>query len=163
MVYMVLGVLFIIIFGFDIAYTAIMLSPSESDEPELQGHPVKINKTGAIIPVMDVEYLEHVIIEEHDTEYVNPWRRRAIIYMALINAGVLVALGVLSLWHSQLIGRGETSIEANINKAETVRLAETGKVYMNPYNFGTRKNWKIFLGLVQGRTFLKKCNFTISS
>lgn len=71
--------------------------------------------------------------------------------MALINCGAFIALGALSTWHSKLIGKGETSIEANINKAETVRLAELGRVYVNPYNFGKNKNWKIFLGLVQGR------------
>lgn len=69
--------------------------------------------------------------------------------------GVFVALGGLAAWHSQLIGRGETSIEANINKAETKRLAEIGKVYVNPYDFGTKKNWRIFLGLVRGRTILR--------
>lgn len=65
--------------------------------------------------------------------------------------GVFVALGMLSAWHSRLIGQGETSIEANINKAETARLAELGRIYNNPYDFGTKKNWKIFLGLVQDR------------
>jgi len=32
------------------------------------------------------------------------------------------------MWHARLISRGETSIEANINKAETKRLAEKNKV-----------------------------------
>lgn len=52
MVYMVVGVFFVIICGFDLAYTAIWLAPEESDEPELEGHPVKFNKTGALIPVV---------------------------------------------------------------------------------------------------------------
>ncbi|KAJ8945611.1 hypothetical protein NQ314_009138 [Rhamnusium bicolor] len=153
---MVIGVFFIIICGFEIAYTAILLTPTDVDEPELEGHSVKINKTGALIPVTDVQYLDSSLIDdEQNFEYITPWRRRAIIYMTLINSGVFVALGVLSLWHSQLIGRGETSIEANINKAETSRLAEIGRIYTNPYNFGTKKNWRIFLGLVQGRTILR--------
>jgi hypothetical protein len=41
---------------------------------------------------------------------------------------VLIALGALTMWHARLISRGETSIEANINKAETKRLAEKNKV-----------------------------------
>jgi palmitoyltransferase len=41
---------------------------------------------------------------------------------------VFIALGALTLWHARLIGRGETSIEANINKAETKRLAARNKV-----------------------------------
>lgn len=52
MVYMVVGVLFVIICGFDLAYTAILLAPEDLDEPELEGHPVKFNKTGALIPVV---------------------------------------------------------------------------------------------------------------
>lgn len=52
MVYMVIGVLFVIICGFDIAYTVIWLTPEDSNEPELEGHPVKFNKTGALIPVV---------------------------------------------------------------------------------------------------------------
>lgn len=51
---MVFGVIFIIIFGFDIAYTAIWLSSEDSDDPELEGHPVKFNKTGALIPIVSL-------------------------------------------------------------------------------------------------------------
>lgn len=47
---------------------------------------------------------------------------------AVLLLGVLIALGALTLWHARLISRGETSIEANINKAETKRLAERNKV-----------------------------------
>lgn len=72
--------------------------------------------------------------------------------MFFVIVGVFFALGALTMWHSHLISRGETSIEANINKAETKRLKQLSKSYVNPYNFGQRKNWKIFLGLVQGRS-----------
>ncbi|CAH1377523.1 hypothetical protein MTP99_018932 [Tenebrio molitor] len=156
MVYMVLGVLFVILCGVDIAYSSIFLATDDPDEPELEGHPVKFNKTGALIPVTDVLYIDTPVVDDEFNDHYQPsslWERRAIIYMALINSGVFVALGVLSLWHSQLIGKGETSIEANINKAETKRLAEIGRIYINPYNFGSKKNWRIFLGLVKGRTF----------
>lgn len=52
MVYTVIGVFFVVLCGFEIAYTAIMLTNEEIDEPELEGHPVKFNKTGALIPVV---------------------------------------------------------------------------------------------------------------
>jgi palmitoyltransferase len=158
MVYMVLGVLFVILCGVDIAYSSIFLATDDPDEPELEGHPVKFNKTGALIPVTDVLYIDTPVVDDEFNDHYQPsslWERRAIIYMALINSGVFVALGVLSLWHSQLIGKGETSIEANINKAETKRLAEIGRIYINPYNFGSKKNWRIFLGLVKGRCVSK--------
>lgn len=79
---------------------------------------------------------------------------KSVIYYPIFSIfflGVFLALGMLSLWHGQLISKGETSIEANINKAETIRMKELGRTYANPYNFGKSKNWKIFLGLVQGR------------
>lgn len=39
-----------------------------------------------------------------------------------------VALGGLTLWHAILISRGETSVERHINRKETKRLRERGKV-----------------------------------
>lgn len=67
---------------------------------------------------------------------------------------MLVALGGLAAWHGRLITKGETSIEANINRTETLRMAAQGKVYVNPYDFSARKNWRLFLGLVRGRSWL---------
>lgn len=64
---------------------------------------------------------------------------------------MFVALGSLSAWHGRLIAAGETSIEGNINKTETIKFKETGKIYINPYDYGWKKNWKIFLGLDHGR------------
>lgn len=49
---MVIGVLFLIIAGFDLVYCELWLSTEEFDEPELEGHPVKFNKTGALVPVV---------------------------------------------------------------------------------------------------------------
>ena len=52
MVYMVIGVLFLVIAGFDLVYCELWLSTEEFDEPELEGHSVKFNKTGALVPVV---------------------------------------------------------------------------------------------------------------
>lgn len=49
---MVLGIFFVIICGFDLAYTVIMLTPSEPEDPELEGHSVKFNQSGALVPVV---------------------------------------------------------------------------------------------------------------
>jgi hypothetical protein len=43
-------------------------------------------------------------------------------------AGGMLMLSCLAFWHAKLISRGETSIEAHINKAEAKRLATIGKV-----------------------------------
>lgn len=65
--------------------------------------------------------------------------------------GVFFALGCLSAWHSSLISHNETSIETHINKAETTRMKELGKVYVNPYDLGPRKNWRLFLNFNEMR------------
>ena len=38
-------------------------------------------------------------------------------------------------------------LQAHINKSEEKRFADLGKQYRNPYNFGSRHNWHLFLGL----------------
>lgn len=63
----------------------------------------------------------------------------------------MIALGLLTVWHCKLIKRGETSIEAHINVSETKRLAKTGTTFINPYDFGAKRNFQLFLGLTHGR------------
>ncbi|XP_044763315.1 palmitoyltransferase ZDHHC16 [Coccinella septempunctata] len=164
MVYMVIGVLFIITAGFDIGYNVII---NLNADEELEGHPVRLNKSGMLVAVEHKGYIEkepfndvfHQNFEIQITplnEYLyEPSKRRCVVYMVLINLSVLIALGSLSYWHYNLIRKGETSIEAHINKTETKRLAEIGEKYVNPYDFGCKKNLRLFLGLVQGRTFFK--------
>lgn len=72
--------------------------------------------------------------------------------MAVTCVAVFFALGTLTIIHGKNIGRGETSVEAHIN--EKLRKASK-ESFRNPYDFGKRKNWKLFLGLIQGRTFLR--------
>lgn len=78
-------------------------------------------------------------------------RRKALIFMAFTNVAVVLALGSLCCWHCKLITRGETSIEAHINRAQQKQYVLQNKLYINPYNFGPKKNWRLFLGLVKGR------------
>lgn len=66
---------------------------------------------------------------------------------------VVIALGWLVIWHSKLIKRSETSIEAHTNRTEAKRMALAGLKYQNPYDFGTKRNLEVFFGLVDGRTF----------
>lgn len=75
-----------------------------------------------------LDNLEHFV---HDKAF--PWQNQSwyhgiLMYTTLLCFGVLVGLGSLTIWHAKLIGRGETSIEAHINKAETNRLKKEGKV-----------------------------------
>ncbi|KAK7868875.1 hypothetical protein R5R35_014198 [Gryllus longicercus] len=150
MVYVVAGVLFLMVFGVQLAYEEVWLA--EEEEPPIEGHPVRVNDT-MLIPVTEMNV--NVSLEAAPPPPARSLRRNCIIYMAFITSGVFVALGSLSLWHARLIGRGETSIEANINKAETKRLAARNKVYVNPYDLGRRRNWRRFLGLRRGRGWVK--------
>lgn len=75
------------------------------------------------------------------------WRRKLIIFAGLISVATFAALGALTWWHAGLITRGETSIEARINSTESQKYKAQGRFYQNPYNFGPRENWRLFLGV----------------
>lgn len=49
MVYMCLGVFFLIVFGFELAYTEVWLE--DEDEDNIEGHPVRFNNS-ILIPVV---------------------------------------------------------------------------------------------------------------
>ncbi|XP_049827649.1 palmitoyltransferase ZDHHC16B [Schistocerca gregaria] len=154
MVFTCLGVLFVIVFGFQLAYSEIWLEPDDGEEEELEGHPVRFNNS-VWIPVTEMMVELSSSLDEGKEEihpkHQRSWRKNCMLYMAFVNVGVLIALGSLMMWHARLITRGETSIEAHINKQETKRLAALNKVYRNPYNFGPRRNWRYFLGMIRGR------------
>ncbi|XP_075072023.1 palmitoyltransferase ZDHHC16 isoform X2 [Mixophyes fleayi] len=72
---------------------------------------------------------------------------KCIIYLWVLCSSVAVALGALTLWHTMLITRGETSIERHINKKERKRLLDKGKVFHNPFSYGRYSNWRLFFGV----------------
>lgn len=58
MIYTVIGILFVIICGFELAYKVIWLAPSELEDPELEGHSVKFNQTGVLVPVVNKKLMD---------------------------------------------------------------------------------------------------------
>eukprot|EP00058_Branchiostoma_floridae_P022527 XP_002608017.1 hypothetical protein BRAFLDRAFT_213468 [Branchiostoma floridae] len=89
-------------------------------------------------------------------EPVTMWERaqhNLIIYLFFLCSGAGAAVGGLSIWHARLITHGQTSIEVHINKKESKRAQKKGQVFRNPYDYGPRKNWKMFLGLTNGRSW----------
>ncbi|XP_030573604.1 palmitoyltransferase ZDHHC16 [Drosophila novamexicana] len=165
MLYTTLGCLFLIVCGLEIGYKYLWLDHSEhwTELEPLEGHPVKFNLSGhAILVTHPHEYddillpaaVHHLPTPMADTlADSTPTRRRILWFMAVTNVAVVIALGTLCTWHAKLITRGETSVEAHINEAERKRFLQLKRIYINPYNFGTKKNWKLFLGLVRGRSF----------
>lgn len=176
MAFTVLGITFIMIFGVEIAYQEFF----PPGEPDLDGHPVRINNS-QIIPmvgsnfnvfffswcwnnfhifesinffIFQTESFEHLnaeevaqIIKQAEETREKEWRRRVIVFAGLICVGTFAGLGSLTWWHAGLIARGETSIEARINSTESAKYKAMGRTYENPYDFGPRENWRIFLGL----------------
>ncbi|EDW80961.2 uncharacterized protein Dwil_GK11281, partial [Drosophila willistoni] len=166
MLYTTVGCLFLIVFGLEIGHKYLWLDHGDNwtELEPLEGQPVKFNLSGHIIPVTHPhEYDEFVLppaihnlpTPQLDTDAPSTGRRRALWFMAFTLVSVVLALGTLSFWHAKLITRGETSVEAHINQAEAKRLLQQQRVYINPYNFGGKKNWKLFLGLVRGRSFFR--------
>ncbi|EDW45203.1 palmitoyltransferase ZDHHC16 [Drosophila sechellia] len=164
MTYTTLGCLFLILFGLEIGHKYLWLDHGENwtEIEPLEGQPVKFNLSGHIIPVTHPNEYDEFMLPPAvhnlptpivDTDAASPGRRRALWFMAFTNVAVVLALGSLSIWHAKLITRGETSVEAHINEAERKRHLQQQRIYINPYNFGTKKNWKLFLGLVRGRSF----------
>ncbi|XP_028990842.1 palmitoyltransferase ZDHHC16B isoform X2 [Betta splendens] len=72
---------------------------------------------------------------------------KCIVFVWVLTSSVAVALGGLTMWHAMLISRGETSVERHINRKETKRLKEIGKIFRNPYHHGKMNNWKILFGV----------------
>lgn len=103
--------------------------------------------------MIQTESLDHLSKEElaeiarqaAETE-AKEWQKRLIIFAGLICIATCAALGALAWWHARLITRGETSIEAHINSAESKKYRAQNKFYQNPYDFGSRENWRLFLG-----------------
>ena len=69
--------------------------------------------------------------------------------------GVWIGLTILGGWHLYLISKAETSIEWNDNRIISMEYSRRGRTFVNPYNYGVKKNWKLFLGLVHNRNFFR--------
>lgn len=56
MMYTVLGSLFLIVFGVELAYTVLWIGEDEDwiESEPLEGHPITYNLTGHIVPVVSV-------------------------------------------------------------------------------------------------------------
>ncbi|KAL1122961.1 hypothetical protein AAG570_003285 [Ranatra chinensis] len=126
MVFISMSTFFIMVFGFDIAYTEVWIGEYSDD---LVGYPVRFNDS-EIIPVPEWDETSKRELPLDQVQPETQWRKGAIALMAFICSGAFAALTWLASWHARLITQGETSIEAHINKAETKRMALMHKVSM---------------------------------
>lgn len=88
--------------------------------------------------------------------YLDYYYHIAVLYQFILCSGVTLALGLLMLWHAKLISSGETSIEVHINKSQRQKYKKKNLVYKNPYDYGFKKNWQVFLGFSNLRSFCLK-------
>lgn len=165
-VYIWLSVSFVLLFGIPVAYVHFFVE--EKTQPLNITFIIPENKSSQNFlydkskSVIKSD-LENFIKEKYSTaintttitinnnrSFVDYIYHTCLVYAALLCLGVFLAIGALTMWHARLITRGETSVEAHINKKERERLAKEGKIYKNPYNFGPKRNWILFLGLTDG-------------
>lgn len=78
-----------------------------------------------------------------------------VVMVFFICFGVTIALGILGGWNMYLISVSETTIEFYTNKKEAKDLRKEGKEFVNVYDYGCWNNWKVFLGIVNGRSFFR--------
>ncbi|XP_063704599.1 palmitoyltransferase ZDHHC16 [Culicoides brevitarsis] len=164
-----IGIIYMCIFGVGLAYDILWKYAGEeawTPDEDPVGHPVRFNLSGHVIavPEMNDYELDGIEPRKHDIpESTKPMYTatevRMLIFTAITSISVLIALGTLTIWHAKQISRGETSVEAHINRSEMERHKKIGKIYVNPYDFGVKENWKRFLGLRNGRTFVKNVLF----
>lgn len=164
-----IGIIYICSFGVGLAYDVLWKYSGEeawTPDEDLVGHPVRFNLSGHAIPVTEmndyeldgIEPRKHILPDSARPMFTAA-EYKMVVFMALTCVSVLIALGCLTCWHAQQITRGETSVEAHINKSEAERQKKLGKTFINPYDFGPKENWKRFLGLRNGRTFVKNVLF----
>nr|SVE94253.1 EOG090X06RJ [Simocephalus serrulatus] len=142
MAYVVLGMIFLYIFGAPVILHELTMSDPSA---ELIGFPV-FNNGSHLLPEG---------VEDLETPPPRPksWRRAVAITETILCSGILAALGALLCWHARLISRGETSIENLTNKYDRENKQLAGEVFENLFDYGSRENWRIFLGLSEGRTW----------
>lgn len=76
------------------------------------------------------------------------------VFIAALTCGFLL-IGLV-LWHGRMIGRGQTSLERVLNNSYGEQCYEQGFVFVNPYDFGFRGNWKRFLGFQTKLEFVRR-------
>lgn len=77
-----------------------------------------------------------------------------ILFLWLLCSAVTVSLGILTTFHIGLISRCETSIERLINTKQRQKAYKQGTTFINPYDLGFVRNWKMILGFKDFRSFV---------
>lgn len=159
MVYALIGSLYILIIGYQPGYSILFNNHDSYDfyyenmndiliaVPEKKDyHRNEVVYMRSSRPLTEIPFSYY--LETHQ------FRFKCIMFIGFIVFVVFIVLLILSLWHGKLISCGETSVEFLTNKYEKARRKKEGdETFKNPFNFGWKTNWRLFLGLYGGRTF----------
>lgn len=158
MVYTNLGCLFLLGIGYQAAYAAIFDNSTAYDF-----YYENVNDILVVVPMEKTSSVRNYIyLRSSQPLTVFPlsyyleteqFRSKSLISVSFVLLIALIAVLSLSLWHAKLISGGETSVEFLKNKFEMAKMKKEGATFSNPFDFGWRTNWQIFLGLHDGRTF----------
>ena len=81
--------------------------------------------------------------EAEESEFSLLSTRSLVLFQALVTSGCFLVLGGLALWHAKLISRGETSIEAHINRCQDMSsVMSTLAVLGRLFTTGFVRRWK---------------------
>lgn len=156
MVYTLLGSVFLLAIGYRTAYSVVFANPGEFDF-----YYENVNDILIGVPLGKSASKEHLAFRSSRPLTVFPFafylethqfRYKSLIFVSLTLVVIFFAVLVLTLWHGKLISGGETSVEFLKNKYEMLKRSKEGGTFKNPFDFGWKMNWRIFLGLYNGRT-----------
>lgn len=68
----------------------------------------------------------------------------------MLSIAIGLAVPVLAGWHLYMVAHGETSIEGHDNDYLRLRAKKDGLVYLNPYDYGARRNLQMFFNVGPG-------------
>ncbi|XP_008469018.1 palmitoyltransferase ZDHHC16-like [Diaphorina citri] len=156
MIYTLLGCAFLFIIGYRPAYSILVANSKHFDF-----HYENVHDVLAAIPEGKLGRRDTMFFRSSFQPMKIPlsyyletyqFRYKSLMFLSLVLCVIFCAVLTLSLWHAKLISGGETSVEFLKNKYEMTKKKKEGGTFKNPFDFGWKTNWRIFLGLYGGRT-----------
>ena len=158
-----LGTIFVMLFGLPVLlnhYFNIDMNNQDFQFIDLFSFDCYLNASAKLDPIileMDY-YMQTNYFDSIKMNYSNV-KNDCIIFMILLTVSAFVAIGGLMGWHAGLITRGETCIESLRNKKERIRFKKLKQRFVNPFDKGSKNNWRRFFGLDQEGITLRRVLF----
>ena len=86
-------------------------------------------------------------ISSHEYGLVSLSTRNQLFFVMTITGAVIFAAGFLFFWHVYLMISNQTTIEFYMNRFEGTAATLRGDVWMNRFDVGWRKNFRVFFGI----------------